>query len=187
MWNGCLIKSPRLKHRSSRLSWRLTGLETEREREREKARLSCPLALPCPRPWQRLGRCTSTHRGYWWRRRRARRPRDTLTLSNAAKFCHTTHTFPDEWVQDAYVNESVHTREETFWQDWLGLFSPIELLSVALAECIHKSLHNTLSLTAFKRVWYFSSQKNILSHIWSIPCEHDIHFQLLMCLWRPKK
>ncbi len=64
MWNGCLIKSPRLKHRSSRLSWRLTGLETEREREKERRpRLSCPLALPCPRLWQRLGRCTSTHPG----------------------------------------------------------------------------------------------------------------------------
>ncbi len=134
--------------------------DREREREREKARLSCPLALPCPRCGKGWGGAPPHNRGYWWRRRRrARRPGDTLTLSNAAKFCHTTHTSPAEWVQDAYVNESAHTREETFWQDWLGLFSPIELLSVALAECIHKSLHNTLSLTAFKRVWYFSSPK----------------------------
>jgi len=55
VWNGCLIKSPRLKHRSSRLSWRLTGLETEREREKERrlvspARWHCP-ALGCGKGW----------------------------------------------------------------------------------------------------------------------------------------
>lgn len=42
------------------------------------------------------------------------KPGDTLVFPAAAKFHHATRTLPAERAQDAYVNESGDTREETF-------------------------------------------------------------------------